>query len=125
MSKLKILEKKNETERTLELLDELFSFEQKGIELEILQNTELPDINKKKRELLKELRVNNIFVLERGDIESYYPKVGERKVPTGDKPTQGQKYCDLMTSKEHFLSEYEKIDGKKIEFELMFNQIFK
>lgn len=117
--------KKNETERTLELLDELFSFEQKGIELEILQNTELPDINKKKRELLKELRVNNIFVLERGDIESYYPKVGERKVPTGDKPTQGQKYCDLMTSKEHFLSEYEKIDGKKIEFELIFNQIFK
>lgn len=116
--------KENDNEKTLELLDELFSFEKKGTELKVLQNTELFDIKTKKRELLKKLRANNIFVLECGDIESYYPKEGERKVPQSDKPTQGQKYCDLMISKEHFFDEYEKIDGEKLEFELIFDQVF-
>ncbi|MFJ8438056.1 ATP-dependent nuclease [Kitasatospora griseola] len=42
-----------------------------------------------KAQLLEELRVERIYVLERGAIESYYPE-GKG----GDKPAQAQEFCD-------------------------------
>lgn len=112
----------DDKEKVLELLDELFSFEQKKIELVILQDkeNEFNDVVLKKRELLKLLRKENIFVLESGDIESYYPE----GIVSDDKPTQGQKYCEIIDSKEKLFEEYSKIDEQKIEFELIFEQIF-
>ena len=112
----------DDKEKVLELLDELFSFEQKKAELLVLQDkkNEFQDVVSKKRELLKLLRKNNIFVLEAGDIESYYPK----EIARDDKPTQGQNYCELIDSKEKLFKEYSIIDEDKIEFELIFEQIF-
>lgn len=112
----------DDKEKVLELLDELFSFEQKKNELVVLQDeeNEYQDVVSKKRELLKLLREKNIFVLESGDIESYYPE----GIVSDDKPTQGQKYCELIDSKEKLFKEYSVMDENKIEFELIFEQIF-
>jgi len=117
---IKVSRQEQNQELTLELLDELFAFEQKKLELQVLEDHSYEDILTKKRELLAELRKHNIFILEKGDIEAYYPD----KVVGEDKPTQAQNYCGIITNKTELLAQYQQVHDSKVEFELIFEKIF-
>ena len=55
---------------------------------------------KAKRELLHLLRRADVYVLERGDLEAYYP-IG---LPQGDKPTRAQEFCNHIKTRDEALA---------------------
>ena len=71
-----------------------------------------------------ELRKKNVFVLEKGDIEDYYPD----DVDGSDKPSKAQSFCSKVNTKEIGLSLCNNIvDGNgraRNEFEVIFGTIF-
>ena len=78
-----------------------------------------------KRALLAQLRSNDIYVLERGDIESYYPA----GVMGRDKPSKAQHFCSIHSSREGILAlspelDVESLEHPKTEFEVIFSAIF-
>ncbi len=77
-------------------LDELFVFERSEPRLTVLTDDTQAEVLRLKRELLTELRNSNVFVLERGAIEAYYPDgvVGDGK------PAKAQHVCTLVTTAE-------------------------
>ena len=114
---IKDARKENKNDLVLELLDEIFSFENNNSKLELLKKD-----SENKSQLLEKLRDENIFVLSQGDIESYYPtEVIGSKI---DKPTMAQNYCDKMKKKEDLTSFCNKFCDNKIEFEVIFEKIF-
>ncbi len=120
--RLKVLSKKGsfltaDEQYEIELL---FSKESDNRRKSILQNNgyEIPV----KDELLTKLREQNIYVLSKGAVESYYPDgTGGR-----DKPSKALKACELLQDKEKILEvcpiSYE--DNGKTEFEVIFENIF-
>jgi predicted ATP-dependent endonuclease of OLD family len=114
---IKNARKEDDSELVLELLDEIFSFESKNTKLEILKK----DFDNK-TELLEKLRVENIFVLSQGDIESYYPEeIVRSKI---DKPTMAYNYRKNTKNKEDVVSVCKEFCDNKIEFEVIFEKIF-
>jgi len=83
-----------------------------------------PDLIELKQELISQLRELGIFVLEKGEIEDYYPTGLEGK----DKLSKALSFCKNMKSKEDILRCCDDITlangTKKKEFELIFNSIF-
>jgi hypothetical protein len=77
-------------------LDEFFVFERSKPRLEILMDSSLADILRKKRQLLSELRANGVFIWEKGTIENYYP----HGVSGADKPSKAQSFCSLVKTAE-------------------------
>ncbi|WP_018963775.1 ATP-dependent nuclease [Coprothermobacter platensis] len=77
-----------------------------------------------KQELISQLRENNIFVLEKGEIEDYYPSGLEGN----DKVSRALNFCRNLRNKEDILKCCNYIahpDGtKEKEFELIFGRIF-
>ena len=63
----------------------------------------------------------NIFVLSQGDIESCYPK----DISKQDKPSMAQEFCQKINEKEDLFKLYDKMIDDKIEFEIIFEKIFK
>ena len=105
------------------LLDELFVFERTKPRMEILKDPSRTEILKKKRELLSELRKQNVYVLEKGAIEAYYP-IG---VKGGDKPSKAQCLCNMLKTPEAVctLCDEIEVNGTHVpEFEAMFHGIF-
>jgi predicted ATP-dependent endonuclease of OLD family len=96
-------------------LDKIFSFEQNNTKLELLKNDK-----ELKIELLKQLWDENIFILSRGDIESYYPE----DLTNSDKPSMAQEFCQKIMNNEELFNLYDKIIDEKIEFEIIFDKIF-
>jgi len=113
---LKEARQKNDNEKTIKSLEQIFSFEKNGVKLEALKNNQDAKID-----LLKQLWEENIFILSQGDIESYYPK----DISKQDKPSMAQEFCQKIDEKEDLLKLYDKIIDKKIEFEIIFEKIFK
>lgn len=106
------------------LLDELFVFERTKPRMEILKDTSRAEILKKKRELLSELRKQNVYVLEKGAIEAYYP-VG---VEGADKPSKAQCFCNIVKIQDDVrtLCDEIEVNGANLpEFETIFKEIFK
>ncbi|MGA2173234.1 MAG: hypothetical protein ABSG82_09555, partial [Sedimentisphaerales bacterium] len=107
-------------------VEDFFSYERKNDRLEMLKHSTEPDIVAAKKELLQELGTQNIFVLEKGAIEDYYPD----SIQGTDKPTKAQSFCDTIKTKEDALAlcnEVNTIDGtgNRKEFEVIFESIFK
>jgi hypothetical protein len=103
-------------------IDFLFSEESNNLRRQIFIN---PDIFiPEKDELLCELMEQNIFVLSKGAIESYYPS----NVIGGDKPTKAMnaiKIAERMEDARDFLPTITFKGNKVCELDLIFQKIFK
>ena len=105
------------------ILEEIFIFEKTQPRLEVLSDDSRIDILLKKRKLLSALRALNIFVLEKGEIEAYYPAT----VVGDDKPTKAQSFCNEVRDKKSILALCSQINtenGPKPELELIMESIF-
>jgi hypothetical protein len=111
-------------EVSLATLDEFFAYERKDMRLDVLATEMTTNFVSKKRELLLKLRERDVFILERGAIEAYYPP----GIDTGDKPTRAQKFCNTVTTREALLACCAIVaqpDGTECsELEMIFRQIF-
>lgn len=58
------------------------------------------EVNTLKRSLLALLRKSGVLILERGDVEAYYPA----EVTGQDKPSKAQCFCNVITDKEKVLA---------------------
>jgi putative ATP-dependent endonuclease of OLD family len=104
-----------------------FAWQRKSDRLEILKNSADKELLKLKWNLLTLLRSMDVFVLEKGAIEAYYPE----GITGADKPLRAQDFCNKINTRESILAccgeqEYER-DGVEIrdkEFSLIFETIF-
>jgi putative ATP-dependent endonuclease of OLD family len=101
-----------------------FEDEQNRKRRTVLQHAPTADILTAKRHLLSMLRTYGICLLEKGDIESYYPD----GVTGPDKPSKALDFCRRTDTREKALTLCDKIpvaEGtEKAEFELIFERIF-
>ena len=107
-------------------VDDFFAWERHDKRLEVLANCTDSNFIKAKRQLLLDLRKEDVYVLEKGSIEDYYPE----KVVGRDKPSKAQCLCNVVSDKNKILSLCSDIpcdkDGEeKKEFEVIFEGIFK
>lgn len=75
---------------------DFFAWEQKYQRREALEKAEDAELYKSKAKLLAALRRNRIFILEKGDIESYYPE----GILGADKPSKAQSFCTVVSTRE-------------------------
>lgn len=108
-------------------VEEFFAWCRKSDRLAVLMNSDDPDLLRLKWRLLKMLRAVDVYVLERGAIEQYYPD----SIVGLDKPSQAQDFCMKVNTREAVLDccgEQEFVrDGtlvKEKEFNLIFGSIF-
>ena len=85
-----------DTDKATDVLDRLFSFERTNPRLEVLKAPPNQAIIDKKYQLLTELRSQNVFVLQKGAIEAYYPEA----ITGRNKIAKAQEYCTTVTSDE-------------------------
>lgn len=105
-------------------VEEFFAWEKHDIRLDALMEPQNGEILKLKRELLADLRELDIYVLEKGAIESYYPDT----IIKQDKPSMAQCFCSEVATKEAILDCCDDIpqsDGATCkELELICSKIF-
>jgi len=93
----------NEEDSTFEELDgainEFFAVERKSERMAWLKSDDATVVEQRQR-LLRSLREQDIFVLDKGEIEDYYPE----SVSGIDKPTKAQKFCREVTDREQALA---------------------
>lgn len=77
-----------------------FAWEKKHLRRDCIQQAGDPTVQQLKSELLWELRSANVFVLERGALDDYYPP----SVTGSDKPSRAQAFCSEMDTPEKLLS---------------------
>ena len=112
-------------EDAIAAVDEFFAYERKDDRLAVLMNETNTCFLKQKWELLAKLRENDVYVLERGAVEAYYPD----HIRGRDKPTKAQHFCNTVTTKEQVLAccgeQGRSEDGKCAkEFSVIFDRIF-
>ena len=105
---------------------DFFAWEQKYQRREALEKTEDAALAIAKAKLLAALRRNGIFILEKGDIETYYPD----GIVGSDKPSKAQNFCAIVTTKEQALGCCREVicpetNVKRPEFEFILGAIFK
>jgi hypothetical protein len=107
--------------------DDMFAWMQKSDRLLTLKTGADPEMIRLKRELLRMLRARDVYVLERGAIEEYYPET----IQGTDKPARAREFCGKMTTREAILDCCDEQtvveDGIRVnrkEFELIFEGIF-
>jgi hypothetical protein len=108
-------------------VDAFFSWQRKSDRLEILKNGTDAQMIQLKHSLLAMLRDIDIYILERGAIEEYYPST----ITGADKPSRAQDFCAKVTTREELLAccgeqqitKKEKTTKVK-EFEIIFSSIF-
>ncbi len=109
-------------------VNDFFAWQRKSDRLSVLMNSSNMQMLKLKWRLLEMLRENDIYVLQRGAIEQYYPDdiVGQ------DKPSQAEDFCVKCATRDAILaccSNQEFIhDGKlikELEFNIIFGSIFR
>ncbi len=105
---------------------EFFAWEQKHQRREALALAEDVALAAAKDKLLAALRRNGVFILERGDIESYYPA----EIPNSlDKPSKAQRFCAIISTREKAVACCREITcpetgEKKPEFDFILGGIF-
>ncbi len=108
-------------------VDEFFAWQRKSDRLAILMNSNDPQMVSSKWRLLEMLREDDVYVLERGTIEQYYPD----DVAGPDKPSQAEDFCAKCATRDAVLAccgeqEFMRDDKlvKEREFNLIFEPIF-
>jgi len=107
-------------------VDEFFVWQRSEDRLAELRSPKSDEVLKLKRQLLTELRSHDVYVLDRGDVESYYPPA----VTGPDKPSRAMALCGLIRSRDEALALCPQIiiDGastEKPELEIIFGLIFR
>jgi energy-coupling factor transporter ATP-binding protein EcfA2 len=109
-------------------VEAFFAWQRKSQRLNILITSTDGQLIQLKHRLLQMLRNVDIYILERGAIEQYYPD----NIIGADKPSRAQDFCAKITTREAILAccgeQIVDIDGKKTqckELELIFQGIFK
>ncbi len=104
-----------------------FAWIRRSDRLAVLMNSDDAQLLKLKWELLKMLRNVDVYVLERGAIEQYYPE----NITGEDKPSQAQDFCTKVTRREAILDccdkqrfERDGVEVSEKEFILIFKGIF-
>lgn len=110
-----------------EAVDAFFSWQRKADRLGILQSSADTQLLDLKWQLLAMLRAVDVYVLERGAIEQYYPAT----ISGPDKPSRARDFCTKVTTREAILNccgEQEFLrNGARVrekEFNLIFGGIF-
>lgn len=105
-------------------VDEFFAWEKSSARLQVLQESSDPGIVGAKKALIDALRGVGVFVLNKGEIEDYYPN----GVPGPDKPSRAQALCNGLTCREHAVSLCPLAAGSppdaKCEFEQILGDVF-
>jgi putative ATP-dependent endonuclease of OLD family len=109
-------------------VEAFFTWQRKSDRLAVLMNSTDCKLLQLKWQLLRMLRADDIYVLERGAIEQYYPDI----ITGADKPSRAQDFCIKVTARDDILNccgeqEYEQ-DGsraKEKEFILILGGIFR
>jgi putative ATP-dependent endonuclease of the OLD family len=111
-----------------QVVEDFFAWQRKGDRLSVLKNSTDTKMIQLKHELLNILRYTDVFVLERGAIEEYYPST----VTGPDKPSRAQEFCRITNTREKILAccgeQVIEKDGKSFsvkEFDIIFSSIFK
>ena len=117
---------KSGIEMVVRAVDDFFAWESDDSRLEALKAPEDGTVRAGKSNLLRALRKQDVFVLQRGDIEAYYPPGIEGR----DKPSKAQSFCNTINSRETALGlcedvEVDDVGNKKKEFDVIFGGIFK
>jgi len=109
-------------------VDAFFAWQQKSDRLAVLKTISEGKILTLKHRLLKMLRAIDVYVLEKGEIEDYYPD----DVTGVDKPSRAQDFCSKMTTRDAVLAccGEQTVEGAGTqtnikEFELIFQEIFR
>ncbi len=106
-----------------EAVEAFFAWQRKSERLDVLQKGDDPQMIQLKHRLLAMLRRDNIYVLERGAIEQYYPDT----ITGPDKPSRAQDFCGKVATREAVLAccgEQETTRDEKTEKEKEFLLIF-
>ena len=74
------------------ILYSLVDREKEVVREEILSDS--PAILDKKRELFSRARNNDVYILEKGSIEAYYPNT----IDGPDKPSRAQNFCSTVVT---------------------------
>ena len=108
-------------------VEEFFAWQRKSDRLAVLKNNNDIQLLQLKWRLLEMLRAVDVYVLERGAIEQYYPAC----IIGADKPSQAQDFCMKVNTREAVLDccgeQDFMCDGafiKEKEFNLIFGSIF-
>ena len=108
-------------------VDAFFAWQRKSDRLAVLMNSNDPQMLQLKWRLLEMLRQADVYVLERGTIEQYYPD----DITGPDKPSRAQSFCTKITTRDavlaccdeqEFMRDEELVKEK--EFSLIFGAIF-
>jgi putative ATP-dependent endonuclease of the OLD family len=110
-----------------EAVEAFFAWARKSERLEVLKANDDSKMIRLKHNLLEMLRKDDVYVLERGAIEQYYPP----EIIGADKPSRAQDFCSKVTSRDAILSccnEQTIVRGgaeiRIKEFDLIFRGIF-
>ena len=109
-------------------VNDFFAWQRKSDRLSVLMNSEDTQMLQLKWCLLEMLRQDDVYVLERGSIEQYYPD----DIAGQDKPSQAEDFCTKCATRDAILAccsdqEFTR-DGKLVkepEFNLIFESIFR
>lgn len=108
-------------------VEEFFAWQQKSDRLTVLKTSTDAQLLKLKWQLLYLLRARDIYVLERGAIEQYYPDA----IIGPDKPSRAQDFCARVATREAILNccgeqefQHNGKPMKEKEFSLIFGNIF-
>jgi len=108
-------------------VEAFFAWQRKSDRLAVLENSDDAQLLRLKWDLLEMLRTADVYVLERGAIEQYYPD----NIFGADKPTRAQDFCAKVTSREAILDccreqefQREGVQVREKEFNLIFRSIF-
>ena len=110
-----------------EAVEAFFAWQRKSERLDVLQNSDDQQMIQLKHRLLEMLRGDDVYVLERGAIEQYYPDT----IAGPDKPSQAQDFCMKVATRDKILdccgAQTVERDGTPEsikEFDLIFQGIF-
>lgn len=108
-------------------VEAFFGWQRKPDRLSVLRTSTDARMLRLKHELLEMLRVDDIYVLERGAIEQYYPST----VSGPDKPSRAQDFCIKVATRNDILAccgeRLVDENGRPVsakEFDLIFGRIF-
>ncbi len=108
-------------------VDAFYAWQRKSDRLAVLQNSTDVDLLQPKHLLLEMLRTVDVYVLERGAIEQYYPDI----ITGADKPSRAQDFCAKITTRDEILAccGEQKLGRNDVqvsekEFSLIFGSIF-
>ena len=104
-------------------IDAFFARSISGTALRILAEAEDPQLKEMKSQLLRMLRLEDIYVWERGAIEAYYPALEANE--SNKKNDRARGFCEHYTTADSIRSLPAFRDAAACEFDLVFETFFR